>query len=101
MQLTGGSDGRCVRALEPGSKRHSASLLLLNPPSSIVSCYIFVYSGVESVAHFFPFHVLHLDLTFWAMPILLTVIPSQGKLATVVYRLILLEMVRFNGDNRF
>lgn len=32
--LTGESDGRCVRASEPGSKGLSVSFLLLNPPSS-------------------------------------------------------------------
>lgn len=60
-----------------------------------------LYSVLENVAHFFPLHMLHLDLTFWVLPILLTFMPSQGKLATVVYRLILLGMVRFNGDNQF
>lgn len=41
---------------------------------------------VENVAHFFPPRKLHLDLTFWVVPISLTVKPSQGKLATAVYR---------------
>lgn len=40
--LTGESDGRCVRVSEPGSKGHSISFLLLNPPSSIVSWCMFV-----------------------------------------------------------
>lgn len=40
--LTGESDGRCVRVSEPGSKGHSISFLLLNPPSSTISWYIFV-----------------------------------------------------------
>lgn len=42
--------------------------------------------------------MLHLDLTFWGLPILLTVNPSQGELTTVVYRLNMLGVVRLNGD---
>lgn len=53
-----------------------------------------------NVAHLFPSHRLHLDLTYWVVPIVLTVSPSKGKLGTAVYRLILREKVRFNGDYR-
>lgn len=33
---------------------------------------------VENVAHFFPLRTLHLDLTFWVVPILLTFIAFTG-----------------------
>lgn len=45
-----------------------------------------MFSGSENVAHFFPPRTLHLDLTFWGLPVLLTIQPSQGKLTTAVYR---------------
>jgi len=53
--------------------------------------YMFQYNirfryWLANVAHFFPSHSLHLDLTFWAVPISLTISPSQGKLTTAVYR---------------
>lgn len=82
---------------------HSTFRLLLNPPSDIRFQYIFrdslYFKG--NVAHFFPLHSLHLDLTFWAVPILLTFYPSEGKLATVVYRRDEQGRVRLNGDYRF
>lgn len=66
----GESDGRCVRASEPNSKRLSICFLLLNPPlgtsfrvPSVVSCI------TGNVAHFFPLRALHLDLTFLGEPI--------------------------------
>lgn len=59
------------------------------------------YPVSGNVAHFFPLRVLHLDLTFWKVSILLTFFPSQGKLATVVYRRNRQEVVRFNGGYRF
>lgn len=45
-----------------------------------------VFSVSENVAHFFPLHSLHLDLTFLGVPFLLTISLSQGKLTTAVYR---------------
>lgn len=76
-------------------------LLLLNPPSN--ACFIArsVFTGTVNVAHCFPSHTLHLDLTFWALPILLTIHLSQGKLTTAVYRRGEQERVRWNGDYRF
>lgn len=82
----GESDGRCVRALGPTSVQRSILYLLLNPPSSTCFRVLFVCTLLGNVAHFFPFHSLHLDLTFWGVPILLTMGPSQGKLTTEVYR---------------
>lgn len=97
----GESDGRCVRASGPVSEGHSISFLLLNPPSDTFFSLSFVFSSVENVAHFFPFRTLHLDLTFWAVPILFINSPSQDKLTTVVYRRVEQEKVRFNGGYRF
>lgn len=96
----GESDGRCVRALEPVSAERSAFCLLLNPPSSTYFNVLFVFTGAVNVAHFFPSHTLHLDLTFWAVPILLTIGPSQGKLTTAVYRRVKQGRVRLNGGHR-
>lgn len=75
--------------------------LLLNPPSGTCFNVPFVVLWVENVAHFFPLHTLHLDLTFWAVPTLPTISPSQGRLTTVVYRRIKQGGVRFNGGYRF
>lgn len=97
----GESDGRCVRASGPVSEEHSISFLLLNPPSDMCFSLSFVFSKIENVAHFFPSRTLHLDLTFWALPILLISSPSQDKLTTVVYRRVKQEKVRFNGGYRF
>lgn len=60
-----------------------------------------MFTALVNVAHLFPLHTLHLDLTFWVVPILLTIRPSQGKLATVVYKREKQGGVRFNGDYRF
>lgn len=90
-----------MRASGPVSGGHSIFSLLLNPPSDTFFSLSFVFSSVENVAHFFPFRTLHLDLTFWGMPILLISSPSQDKLTTVVYRRVEQEKVRFNGGYRF
>lgn len=86
LKLLGESDGRCVRASGPFSEGHSCPFLLLNPPLHIFSLRVPLFAGAANVAHFFPSHTLHLDLTFWAVPTLLTSDPSQGKLTTAVYR---------------
>lgn len=52
--LTGESDGRCVRVSEPGSKGHSPSFLLLNPPSSTISCCVFVVFCSRKCSPFLP-----------------------------------------------
>lgn len=96
----GESDGRCVRASEPVSREHSIFCLLLNPPLGTGFTVQFVYSELENVAHFFPAHALHLDLTFWVLPILLIMRPSQDKLATVVYRRGEQGLVRLSGGYR-
>lgn len=90
-----------MRASGPISAGHSISCLLLNPPSNIYFSILSVFTVLVNVAHFFPFHTLHLDLTFWVVPILLTMVPSQGKLTTVVYRRDKQERVRLNGGYRF
>lgn len=90
-----------MRASGPVSAEHSIFRLLLNPPLDVCFNTSFVYTKEVNVAHFFPFHTLHLDLTFWAVPILLTMGPSQGKLTTVVYRRGKQGRVRFNGGYRF
>lgn len=69
----GESDGRCVRASGPFSGGRSIPLLLLNPPSDAYFNATSVFTGSVNVAHFFPSRALHLDLTFWALPILLTI----------------------------
>ena len=99
--MLGESDGRCVRASEPISVEHSIFHLLLNPPSDKLFNISFVFAILANVAHFFPSHALHLDLTFWAVPILLTIRPSQGKLTTAVYRRVKQGRVRLNGGYRF
>lgn len=43
---------------------------------------------LENVAHFFPPHRLHLDLTFLCIIIVLTALPFKGLLKMAVYRLI-------------
>lgn len=90
-----------MRASGPISAEHSIICLLLNPPSNTHFSALFVFTVVVNVAHFFPSHALHLDLTFWAVPILLTIRPSQGKLTTAVYRRGEQGKVRFNGGYRF
>lgn len=67
----------------------------------LVSRHRLLCPKLGNVAHFFPPHTLHLDLTFWAMPVLLTVGPLQGKLTTAVYRRGKLGVVRLNGGYRF
>lgn len=91
-----------MRASGPVSAERSIFCLLLNPPSD--TCFSVIIRNslmLWNVAHFFPSHTLHLDLTFWAVLILLTISPSQGKLTTVVYRRGKQGKVRLNGDNRF
>lgn len=63
-----------MRASWPNSTKHSILSLLLNPPLVIGFIITFVLDslGVENVAHFFPFHRLHLDLTFLCIIITLT-----------------------------
>lgn len=90
-----------MRASGPISAGHSISCLLLNPPSDVYFSISFVFSVLENVAHFFPFHTLHLDLAFRVVPILLTIGPSQGKLTTAVYRRVKQRRVRLNGGYRF
>lgn len=90
-----------MRASGPFSVGRSIPYLLLNPPSGIFFKLPFVFSVAENVAHFFPSHSLHLDLTFLALPFMLTIFPSQGKLTTVVYRRVKQRMVRFNGGYQF
>ena len=98
----GESDGRCVRASGPVSAEHSTLCLLLNPPLTTRFHYgLRKFVKSTNVAHFFPSHTLHLDLTFWGVPILLTVDPSQGKLTTAVYRRVKQGRVRLNGGYRF
>lgn len=60
----GEGDGRCVRALGPVSAGRSIFCLLLNPPSDVRFSASFVFTTLVNVAHFFPSHALHLDLTF-------------------------------------
>lgn len=76
-----------MRASGPISAGHSISCLLLNPPLDPHFSVSSVYPVSGNVAHLFPFHRLHLDLTFWAVPISPTAVPSQGRLTTAVYRL--------------
>lgn len=73
-------DGRCVRASWPYSTKHSILSLLLNPPLVFrfhknlrVKCNDIL--NIENVAHFFPPHRLHLDLTFLCKVVMLTLIP--------------------------
>lgn len=76
---------------------------LLTAKSSFMCCFMaqFVFPGRGNVAHFFPFRALHLDLAFWVLPVLLTMLPSQGMLTTAVYRRSEQEKVRSNGGYRF
>lgn len=99
--VVGESDGRCVRASGPVSEGRSIPLLLLNPPLNVCFKALSVFTGSVNVAHFFPSRTLHLDLTFWVVPIVLTMCPSQGKLTTAVYRREKQEKVRLNGGYRF
>ena len=89
MYLPEEGDGRCVRASWPGSTKHSILSLLLNPPLviSFIMAFVLVFLEVENQAHFFPFHRLHLDLTFLCAMVVLTFIPFQGLLKMAVYRL--------------
>ena len=66
-----------MRASLPNSTKHSILSLLLNPPLVINFIITFVLSflKLENVAHFFPFHRLHLDLTFLCIIITLTFFP--------------------------
>lgn len=66
-----------MRASWPNSTKHSILSLLLNPPLVIGFIITFVFGSlsVENVAHFFPFHRLHLDLTFLCIMVTLTFFP--------------------------
>lgn len=68
LRLLGESDGRCVRASGPNSVGLSIPRLLLNPPSKFVFQLTIRENFNDSlnVAHLFPSHTLHLDLTFRA-----------------------------------
>lgn len=70
-------DGRCVRASWPSSTKHSILSLLLNPPLVInfIITFVLDFLRLENVAHFFPFHRLHLDLTSLCIMIVLTFVP--------------------------
>ena len=70
-------DGRCVRASWPNSTKHSILSLLLNPPLviSFIITFVLGFLKIENVAHFFPFHGLHLDLTSLCVVIELTFVP--------------------------
>ena len=73
----------------PNSTKHFILCLLLNLPLviSFIMAFILNFLEVENVAHFFPFHRLHLDLTFLCAMVVLTFIPFQGLLKMAVYRL--------------
>lgn len=90
-----------MRASGPISVEHAIFRLLLNPPSGACFSAPFVFPNIGNVAHFFPLHALHLDLTFWVVPVVLTFRPSQGKLTTAVYRRDKQGRVRLNGGYRF
>ena len=70
-------DGRCVCASWPGSTKHSILSLLLNPPlaNNFIMAFVLNFLEVENVAHFFPFHRLHLDLMSLCAMIELTFVP--------------------------
>lgn len=72
-------DGRCVRALWPGSIKLSILNLLLNPPLVFgfikTFVWVIVVLKIENVAHFSPSHKLHLDLTFLCFILVLTLVP--------------------------
>ena len=78
-----------MRASLPDSTKHSILSSLLNPPLviSFIMAFVLNFLEVENVAHFFPFHRLHLDLTFLCAMVVLTFIPFQGLLKMAVYRL--------------
>lgn len=81
-----------MRAPWPYSIKHSALDLLLNPPLVFKFHKNFRVGigdvlSVENVAHFFPTHRLHLDLTFLCRMVMLTFIPFWGLLKMAVYRL--------------
>lgn len=66
-----------MRASWPNSTKHSILSLLLNPPLviSFIITFVLDFLEIENVAHFFPFHRLHLDLTFLCIMIMLTFVP--------------------------
>ena len=78
-----------MRASLPDSTKHSILSSLLNPPLviSFIITFVLGFLKIENVAHFFPFHRLHLDLTFLCAMVVLTFIPFQGLLKMAVYRL--------------
>ena len=73
-------DGQCVCASWPYSIKGSILNLLLNPPLIFRFHKNFHVNmkgvlGIENVAHFFPSHRLHLDLTFLCIIVMLTFAP--------------------------
>ena len=66
-----------MHASWPSSTKHSILSLLLNPPLvvSFIVTSVLGFLKLENVAHFFPLHRLHLDLTFLCIMIMLTFAP--------------------------
>lgn len=66
-----------MRASWPNSTKHSILSLLLNPPlvTNFIVTFVKSFLRLENVAHFFPLHRLHLDLTFLCIVIVLTFVP--------------------------
>lgn len=66
-----------MRASWPNSTKHSILSLLLNPPlvTNFIVTFVKNFLRLENVAHFFPLHRLHLDLTFLCIVIVLTFVP--------------------------
>lgn len=66
-----------MRASWPSSTKRSILSLLLNPPLviSFIITFVLDFLELENVAHFFPSHRLHLDLTFLCAMIVLTFVP--------------------------
>lgn len=66
-----------MRASWPNSTKRSILSLLLNPPlvTNFIIAFVLGSLSVENVAHFFPLHRLHLDLTFLCIMIVLTFLP--------------------------
>ena len=66
-----------MRASWPSSTKHSILSLRLNPPLviSFIITFVLGFLNVDNVAHFFPFHRLHLDLTFLWIMVVLTFVP--------------------------
>lgn len=77
-----------MRASWPSSTKHSILSLLLNPPRTLKFHKSYRgFSIIENVAHFFPAHKLHLDLTFLRGHLCLLYVSCGGLLKMAVYRL--------------